>query len=173
MSVEVVHDQNNHFRLRVAAVDQVSKSDRPVHGGATFGDRRVTPASKRFRKHEDVGGPIAFVFVVYPPWVSWLDRNRRSRFFEQLHRHLIHAHHRRSQVTRPLVDVKNVFHPRHILAVVSRRNHPRNLSVRLERVFLRAFRTVSWLTASTTSRRTNSSASKCKVHDALPVGGLP
>src|SRR5258706_6947143 len=138
-----------------------------------FGDASLSPASERLDEREDCGRSIPFVFVVDPARTPRLGRNGPSGFFEQLHRHFGHAHNWLGRVVRALIDVNDVLHPRHILSIVLRGNHPSDLPVRVKGVFLSAFRTVSELTASTTSRRTNSSANSCKVQRACPSGGSP
>ena len=82
VGIEVVHDQNDDSGIGVAAVDQISYSNCPVHSRATFRDQGLTPAGLRFGEHEDVGGSIPFVFVVDPPWTTWFGWNRYPRFFE-------------------------------------------------------------------------------------------
>jgi hypothetical protein len=64
---------------------------------------------------------------------------------------LVHAHDRGSWVVLALVHSEYVLHSSYVLAIVLRGNHPTDLDVGLEIVFLSAFRTVSWQIDSTIS----------------------
>src|ERR1019366_5983221 len=151
----------------------ISESRRPVHSGTTCRNACLAPARERLDEREDVGCSIPLVLVIDPARTSRPSRNRLTGFLDELHRHFVHTHNGRGRIIRSLIDVKDIFHPSHILSIVIRWNHPSDMPVGIERVFLRAFRTVSWLTPSTPSRRTSSSANRCKVQHARPAGGLP
>jgi len=71
-------------------------------------------------------------------------RNRRLHLADELARRLVHADYWESAVIRAHVDVEHLFHAGDELGVALRRNHPSYFLPRLELVFFRTRRTVSW-----------------------------
>ena len=169
--IEVV--EHHHHLLGVGVASRKERADlhRPVDLGAPRGRGHLPPARLGLGKQEEIRGPGAFILVIDPlgpPGGRW---HRTAGLLDQLDRPLVHAHQRGGGGGRLLIHDEHVLHTGHIFAILRRRNHPADLDVRLQVVFFRAWRTVSWLIVSTTSSWINRSANRCSVHRARPAGG--
>src|SRR6266567_373011 len=78
--------------------------------------------------------------------------DRHPSFLEQLHRLFVHTQHGMLRIVRCRISFEHFFHARHELGVLLRRNHPVLDLAFGHAVFFSVLRTVSWLSASTTSR---------------------
>ena len=74
------------------------------------------------------------VLIIKAPGLSCLQRQRRDHFAQQLHGQFVEADDRQLFVIRLAVQMKEVFHPRQVLARYLA-DAPRPLAVRLEAVF--------------------------------------
>ena len=86
-------------------------------GRFAFGHLDVSPRLMGIEKDEQVGGAVAPIFVIEPGGLARLGRPRESRLADELHRGFIEAHHRAARVGSLSVEVKDIFHPRHVLGI--------------------------------------------------------
>src|SRR5262249_54517743 len=128
------------------------------------------PAEQWLEGHEQVGHALPPVLVVVPGRRARPGRNWLPHLADELPGLLVDADHRPPLVVGPVVHVKHVLHPGYELGRRPARQAPPLPQVRLQRVFLRPRRTVSWETASTTSNSTSLSASIRSVHALRPSG---
>src|SRR5882724_9549581 len=73
----------------------------------------MAPAFERREHHEQISRTVTLIFVIRPRGLSWLYRNRCTRFGSQLLRGLVQANERNIWIARPRVHGQHVFHGRH------------------------------------------------------------
>ena len=100
------------------------------------------------------------------------DGKRVPGLAQQLAACLIETHHGMRGVVGASIYLKNIFHQGDKRRVGRGSETPLLDQPRLQVVFLSVWRTVSWAIVSTTSRRTNSSASSRRLQRACPTGGV-
>src|SRR5580700_11409075 len=71
------------------------------------------PALKWREHHEQIGRPVAPVFVIMPGGLSWFRRDRHARFGSELLGRLVDADQGTSRIIRPLINVQDVLHGGH------------------------------------------------------------
>ena len=98
-------------------------------------DFHMPPAFERSEHHEEIGHAVALVFVIETRWPSFLHRNRRADFVDQLLGRFIEADERIILMARPFVDVQHVLHRRYEGRACLGRNDPLLLEMRLESFF--------------------------------------
>ena len=98
-------------------IDQFAHAEGEVVGRFTFGHLHVSPRLMGIEEDEEVGGAVAPIFVVDTGGLARLGRPRESCLADELHRGLIEAHHRAARVGRVRVQVKDIFHARHVLGI--------------------------------------------------------
>jgi hypothetical protein len=64
VGVEIVLNENDFLGLREVAIGEIFQGVSIVHGSVTIGDFDMPPAFERREHHEEVGRPVALVFVV-------------------------------------------------------------------------------------------------------------
>lgn len=102
-------------------VHQFFHSMSPVHRRPTACHRHHAPTAQRFDEHPGHARALASVLVVGLRLLGGFRRNRSPRLACQLNGLLIHADHRPPLVIRPGIDVQNLLHASHELAVLIRR----------------------------------------------------
>ena len=141
-------------------LERVSVIDR----GVAVGHLDVTPAFQRREHHEQIGDPIAFVFVIVARLASGRGGNGSARFLDHLLRRLVETHQRALRIMGALIDVQHVFHGGDEGRVGLGRDHPLLLEMRLEHVFLSVRPIVLSLAFSTMFNSTTFSSSRLNVH---------
>src|SRR2546429_2357660 len=131
----------------------------------------MAPAFERREHHEQISRTVTLIFVIRPRGLSWLYRNRCTRFGSQLLRGLVQANKRNIWIARPRVHGQHVFHGRHERAVGLRRDDPLLFQMRFENVFLRVRPIVLSLARSTIFSSTTLSSNNRNVQRARPLGG--
>src|SRR5271165_6253292 len=126
----------------------------------------VSAYQKRREHHEQVGHPVAGVFVIEAGRKPRPHRDRRARFGDKLLGGLVQAHHRAVWVARPRVNGQHVLHRRYERAAGLGRDDPVFAAVRLESVFLSTRWIVESLAASTMPNSTTLLSSSRKLQRA-------
>ena len=124
MGVEIVLNENDFLGLREVAIGEIFQGVSIVHGSVTIGDFDMPPAFERREHHEEVGRPVALVFVVEAGRASRFHLDRRAGFGNQLLRGLVQTNQWAIAIAWPGVDGQHVFHRRYKRAVGLRRNDP-------------------------------------------------
>jgi hypothetical protein len=106
-----------------------------IDGGTAVGHFHMPPAFERREQHEQVGGAVAFVFVIDPCRLALLYRHWNPRFLDQLLGGFAQADQGTLRITRPCVNRQHVLHGGYECAVRFRRDDPLFLEMRLDRVF--------------------------------------
>src|SRR5712691_3574487 len=126
------------------------------------------PPALEWREHyEQIGRPVAPVFVIMPGGLSWFRRDQHARFGNELLGRLVDADQGTFRIIRPLINVQDVLHGGHEGGAGVRWNDPLLSQMRLESVFFSVRPIVLSLARSTTA-----SSSSCNVQRARPAGGL-
>src|SRR5205809_7404280 len=172
MDVEIVLDQNDHPSVREVDIGQIFQDVSVVHGGVAIRDFDMAPAFQRSKHHEEIGGPVALVFVIETGRASRFHRDRHARFGKELLRGLVEANQRTIAVAWPRVDGQHVFHSGYERAVGLRRDDPVLAAMGLKSVFLSARPIVLSLARSTMPSSTTLFSNNRKVQRARPLGGL-
>src|ERR1022692_1763203 len=102
----------------------------------TVGDLDMPPTFQRREHHEQIGCPIAPVFVIVSNSPPGLRRDWHARFSNQLLRSLIDADHGEFRAARPLINLQDVFHGGHERGVRVGWYNPLFLQMRFKDVFL-------------------------------------
>src|SRR5260370_34617107 len=71
------------------------------------------PALEWREHHEQIGRPVAPVFVIMPGGLSWFRRDRQARFGNELLGRLVDADQRTFRIIRPLINLQDVLHGGH------------------------------------------------------------
>ena len=171
MDVEIVLDQDDGPCAGEMEIGQVFQDMGVIHGGVAIGHFDMTPAFERREHHEQIGGPIALVFVIETGRAPGFHRDRRACLGNELLRGLVQANQRAIRIVGPRVDSQHVFHRRYERAVGLGRDDPALAAMGLENVFLSARPIVELLARSTISSSTTFSSNKRKVQRARPLGG--
>src|ERR1700693_1443873 len=130
------------------------------------------PALEWREHHEQIGRPVAPVFVIMPSGLSWFRRDRHARFGNELLGSLVDADQGTFRIIRPLINVQDVFHGGHKGGAGVWWNDPLLFQMRLESVFFSVRPIVLSLARSTIFSSTPASSSSCNVQRARPAGGL-
>src|SRR3984893_8450149 len=94
------------------------------------------PPALEWREHyEQIGRPVAPVFVIMPGGLSWFRRDRHARFGNELLGRLVDADQGTFRIIRPLINVQDVLHGGHEGGAGVRGNDPLLSQMRLESVF--------------------------------------
>src|SRR5205807_5239646 len=127
------------------------------------------PALERREHPEQIGRPVAPVFVIMPGGLSGFRRDRQARFGNQLLGRLVDADQGTFRIIRPLINLQDVLHGGHEGGAGVRWNDPLLSQMRLESVFF-SVRPIVLSLAIFSS--TTASSSSCNVQRARPAGGL-
>src|SRR6202165_4148248 len=142
-----------------------------IDGGPALGDFHTPPAFERREHHEQVGGAIAFIFVIDPRRSVLLHRHWNPRFLDQLLGGFVQADQGTIRIMRPCVNGQHLLHGGYECAVRFRRDDPLFLEMGLERVFFKTRQIVLSLARSTMSSSTTLFSSNRKLQRARPFGG--
>src|SRR5215831_16861477 len=173
MCIEVITDQPDPVRLRILGLQKLLDLGGPVNGRFALADTDGAYTAQRLGEHEDGSSAVALIFIVIALGWAVLRWQRLSGLLDQLHGLFIHAHQGDLGIIRHMIEFQDIFHMRHKRPTLRGRNDPHLPQMRLQRVFLRACRTVSWLIVSTMSNATAWSARSRRVQRACPAGGSP
>src|SRR5437016_9605004 len=130
------------------------------------------PALEWREHHEQIGRPVAPVFVIMPGGLSGFRRDRQARFGNELLGRLVDADHGTFRIIRPLINLQDVLHGGHEGGAGVRWNDPLLSQMRLESVFFSVRPIVLSLARSTILSSTTASSDSCNVQRARPAGGL-
>src|ERR1700680_4552475 len=130
------------------------------------------PALEWREHHEQIGRPVAPVFVIMPGGLSWFRRDRHARFGNELLGRLVDADQGTFRIIRPLINVQDVLHGGHEGGAGVRGNNPLLSQMRLESVFFSVRPIVLSLARLTIFSSTTASSSSCNVQRARPAGGV-
>src|ERR1700674_3176459 len=130
------------------------------------------PALEWREHHEQIGRPVAPVFVIMPGGLSWFRRDRQARFGNELLGRLVDADQRTFRIIRPLINLQDVLHGGDEGGAGVRWNDPLLSQMRLESVFFSVRPIVLSLARLTIFSSTTASSSSCNVQRARPAGGL-
>jgi hypothetical protein len=148
VGVEIVHDQHDLLGIGVVDIDEFTNKVGPILTGATLGDFDEAFANQRFTGQEQLAHPCCLKGVINSLWLSRLHGQALSFVLEQLFRAFVHAHLRKAWIIRTRVDLQDILHPPDKRCTRFGRDAPVLLQPGLQLVFLRTWRTVSWLTCS-------------------------
>jgi hypothetical protein len=84
-------DQDDRLGVREVDIGQVFQDVSVVYGGVAIRDFDMAPAFERREQHEQVGGSVAFIFVIATGRAPRFHRDRRPRLGEELLRGLVQA----------------------------------------------------------------------------------
>src|SRR6202171_1351293 len=124
------------------------------------------PALEWREHHEQIGRPVAPVFVIMPGGLSWFRRDRQARFGNELLGRLVDADQRTFRIRRPLINLQDVLHGGHEGGAGVRWNDPLLSQMRLESVFFSGRPIVLSLARLKIFSSTTASSSRCNVQRA-------
>ena len=153
---------------REMEIGQVFQDMGVIHGGVAIGHFDMTPAFERREHHEQIGGPIALVFVIETGRAPGFHRDRRACLGNELLRGLVQANQRAIRIVGPRVDSQHVFHRRYERAVGLGWDDPALAAMGLENVFLSARPIVESLARSTISSSTTFSSNNARSSALVP-----
>src|ERR1700692_1224171 len=130
------------------------------------------PALEWREHHEQIGRPVARVFVIMPGGLSCFRRDRQAGFGNELLGRLVDADQGTFRIIRPLVNLQDVLHGGHEGGAGVRWNDPLLSQMGLESVFFSVRPIVLSLARLTIFSSTTASSSSCNVQRARPAGGL-
>src|SRR3981081_2344010 len=130
------------------------------------------PALEWREHHEQIGRPVAPVFVIMPGGLSWFRRDRQARFGNELLGRLVDADPRTFRIIRPLIKLQDVLQCGPEGGSGGRWKDPLLSQMGLESVFFSVRPIVLSLARLTIFSSTTASSSSCNVQRARPAGGL-
>ncbi len=89
MRVQIILHQNDFFGLRKVLVRQILQGMRVIDSRAAIRDLHVPPTFERCKKHKEIGGTVAFVFIIGASRPPRLHLDRFVRIGDQLLRGFI------------------------------------------------------------------------------------
>ena len=170
MSVQVIHDQNNLFRFCKMNVDQVTHTMGKVNHGALPGYFDMSPRLQWCKENKEIAGAIALVLIIIFGHITRSWRQRHTSLLGQLFATFIKADKRSFWIVGTMIDRQRIFHGTDEVGTLRLWNTPLLFQPRLEFVFFKVVRTVSFDTVSTISNSMSLSASICIVHSSWPSG---
>ena len=84
MDVEIVLDQGDGLGFGEVDIGQLFQDVSIIYSGVAIRDFDMAPAFERSKHHEEVGGPVALVFVVETTRAPRFHRDRHACFGNQL-----------------------------------------------------------------------------------------
>src|SRR5919199_3327583 len=162
MSIEIVHNHPNQFRLRIVPVDQQFHAPCEIVLGAPVRDLDVPPPTAWLKEHEQVTGAVAFILIIIPLGFPGLQGLRLPYLSHQLIGTLVKTHHWIAGVIGLGIEIEQVFHAPDKLPTYAG-DAPLPPLPRFEGIFLRVRRTVSSEMDSTSPTSTTRSANNCIV----------
>src|SRR6202790_4029400 len=130
------------------------------------------PALEWREHHEQIGRPVAPVFVIMPGGLSWFRRDRQARFGNELLGRLVDADQRTFRIIRPLINLQDVLHGGHEGGAGVRGNDPLLSQMRLESGFFSVRPIRLSVARLAVFSSTTASSSSANVQRARPAGGL-
>ena len=110
MGIQIVLNQDNDFSIGKMNIAELLKHHRVVDGGAPRSDFDMAPAFQGCKDHEQIGGAIAFIFVIDAGRPSRHHRYRRAGFGGQLFGCFIQTDKPPGGVVGAGIDRQNIFH---------------------------------------------------------------
>ena len=110
VGVEVVHYQHNFLGVRIQLVNKLLDDVRKVNFRASISYLDMSPPGQRLEQHEQVGRPVAFVFVIFASRLSRPGCYWRPCFADQLLAGFIKAYNRAFRIVWAAVNLQDVFH---------------------------------------------------------------
>ena len=166
--VEIVADQGDARRQRKVYVHQVLQDLGASQFRAARRHLHLPPAPKRRRDHKQVGCAHTPVFVILATGRPGSRGQRSAPCLVQNLRDFVHTHHRMWGIQRARVGIQDLFPGADKITVRLRLQAPAADFPRLQPVFSRATRTVSWPMLSPTCSSTSRSASRGSVTPRVP-----
>jgi len=168
VGIEVVQNQMDAARGGIDLFEQMPDEDDEIDLGTMVGNHDGSPSSLGFHCHEQIAGAGANVLVIQPHGRSGLDRQGRTRVFEQLLALLVQTDDRLPRSEWTGVEIEQVVHS---LPIFLRQpaDAPHQFAPRLDTVFFSSRRMVSRLIGPIPTCATCSSNSS--VQRLAPAGG--
>lgn len=91
MRIKVILNQADDGGLGITFIGQVFEAVGILQLGATGGHLHLSPGSQGLTKHEEIAGAMAFVFIIVALGFTWLHRQGRARFANELLRAFVKA----------------------------------------------------------------------------------
>src|ERR1043165_7874639 len=110
MSRQVVENDADLLGVGIVLVDEVAQALGEVQASSTVRHLGVSPGSVRVDEHEDVGGAVAYVFVVVAASLAWLSLHRNSLLADELSWRFVEADDGTSRIWPLSVEWQDVFH---------------------------------------------------------------
>ena len=142
MGVEIIQDDADPLRIRIAYIDQPFHVVGKVGHGALLRHYNMPPSGLRFAKQKEIAGAVPFVFIIIAGDLARLERGRRPSFLNQLFTGLIEVDFWPLGIIGLGVEVEEGCHLRDKLGPDTGET-PLLMLPRLEVVFLSSWRTVS------------------------------
>ena len=137
VSVEVVHDKDYLFSLRIA-IHQKFNLLGPVRCRTLLSHADMVLATKRLDKPEDAASAIAFVLRIDLFVASWFHRKGSTGIAQQLIWFFVHANDRELSIARPFINIQHVFHASYEFGVFFRWDAPVVVLVGADFVFFKS-----------------------------------
>src|SRR5258707_4120458 len=134
-------------------------------------DLDVPPAFQRSEQHEQIGGAVAFIFIIVPRGSSRLRRDGHACLSDQLFRCLVQAYDGVFRIVGPMIHLQHIFHRGNERGTRVGWNDPLFFQMWPEDIFFSVRPIVLSLARSTMFSSTTLSSSRTSVHRARPFGG--
>src|ERR1035437_5691463 len=107
-----------------------------IDRGVAVGYFHVSPALQRREHHKQVGGAVAFVFVIEALDAAFGHRDRHAGFLDELLAGFVKTDQRTFGIARTRVNHQHILHRGYERTVLFRRDNPLFFEMGLKRVFL-------------------------------------
>jgi hypothetical protein len=124
MRIEVIHDQDDLFGIRIVQIRQLADEQSPLLRGPLSGHHGIALAPQRFAGQKHIAHSLALVLVVLAGRFAWLYRQGITDIRQQLRIDLIHADLRSCGSVRARVDLQDILHVIHKLSICLGGNAP-------------------------------------------------
>src|SRR5262245_16422504 len=171
MGVEIVQDDPDHLRPRIALINQPLHLVSKIHFRAVRRHRDLPPARLGFTEHKQVASPFALISIIRAARVPSLHGQGSTDVGQQLFAGFVKVDLRALGIIGLGIQVQDILPLRDKLRAYLR-NTPLLFEPGLERVFLSTRPTVSAEQLSANPSSTTRSASNCSVHRSRPPGAV-
>jgi hypothetical protein len=114
VGIQVVHNQNDFFRVRIVVFSHVAQAMGEIFTGAPLCYQDFPPLGKGLKHHKQIANPIADILIIILGALSRLDGSAFPGFPDELPVRLIKAHYRTFFVIRESVGLQYILHPFHV-----------------------------------------------------------
>ena len=100
MCIQIIHDQNDFFCIRIHDIREILNFLCPISGSSMFSYADMPDTAKRLTKYEDTTSAVSHILRIDFTFITGTHRKRFPCFAKKLIWFFIHANHRNLRIVR-------------------------------------------------------------------------